>query len=516
MRDLRSGIGPRNRTCALLLAGDGLVEVRLDGPVRVVYPPPPLEPLTEFRPHVRRALASPLGLPPLRRLAGPGSRVTVAFDDPCVLLPPPVRDPRSVVLEEVLDELTAAGVRERDLTLVCANGLHRRWRRSELLPLVGRRVMRRFGDRIRCHDAEDPEGNVSLGETDGGLTVEVGRIVADADLVVYVGIPWTDMNGGHKSIACGLSTYRCIAQHHRSPVQAASPLMCPDRSTMHGSLKQIGRHIGAHVPVFQVEVVMDNRVWAGPLRLLDLGRRTLPPGLGGMGRLPAGVRSAVRRRMRGFYRPAGVWAGAVEPVHDAALDRLAGNRVAVDAQADILVLGVPHMSPYAVHAGMNPLLAANLGLGYSFQFGRQKPLVRPGGIAILATPCEPGFDTVHHPSYERFWREVLPVTRDPLRMEAEFEPRFVADPELVEAYRHGWAYHPAHPFFSWYWMARALRHLGGVIVAGARDPAVVEHMGFASEPSIEVAVARARAERGAGAEVVLQSVPPVFTVDVGG
>ncbi|MHB1344873.1 MAG: lactate racemase domain-containing protein [Thermoleophilia bacterium] len=509
MRTARGGT-----TSALLPAGDDLVEARVVDPVRVIDPPPPLEPLSDLRTHVRRALAAPLGMPPLRCLAGTGARVTVAFDDPCVLLPPPLRDPRPVVLEEVVDVLTAAGVRDRDITLVCANGLHRRWRRRELLPLVGRRLMRRFGDRILCHDAEDPEANASLGVTESGLTVEVSRHVADADLVVYVGVPWTDMNGGHKSIACGLSTYRCVAQHHRSPVQAASPLMSPGRSAMHRSLREIGSRIGAHVPVFQVETVMDNRVWAGPLRLLDLRRRTPFPGMTTARKLPAPAREAVRRAMRGFYRPAGVWAGAVEPVHEAALARLAGNRRAVQTQGDILLMGVPHMSPYAVHAGMNPLLAANLGLGYSFQFGRGEPLVRRGGIAILVTPCESGFDMVHHPSYERFWREVLPVTRDPLRMEAEFEPRFAADPALVDAYRRGWAYHPAHPFFAWYWMARALSHLRGVIVAGARDAAAVERMGFVSEPSIAAAVERARGELGARAEVIVQSVPPVFTVDV--
>lgn len=509
-----TGRSARVGTPVVLLAGDDLVQVRLDGAVRIVDPPPPLEPLPDLRASVRRALAAPLGLPPLRRLAGRGARVTVAFDDPCVLLPAPVRDPRPAVLEEVVGELTRAGVRDTDITLVCANGLHRQWRRRELLPLVGRGLMHRFADRVVCHDGEDPDANVSMGVTPGGLTVEVNRLVADADLVVYVAVPWTDMNGGHKSIGCGLSTYACISQHHRPSVQAESPLMHPARSAMHGSLWEIGRHVGARVPVFQVETVMDNRVWAGPLRLLDLRRRVLLPGMGGARRLPAGARAAVRRRLRGFYRPAGVWAGAVEPVHDAALAALRANRTVVDAQADVLVLGVPNMSPYAVHAGMNPLLAANLALGYSFQFGRTRPLVRQGGIAVLAGPFEPGFDMVHHPSYDRFWREVLPVTRDSSRMEREFEPRFLADSDLVDAYRRRWAYHPAHPFFAWYWMARALDHLGGVIVAGASDPAVVERMGFRSAGSVEEAVEAARGGLGSDAEVVVQSVPPVFTVDV--
>lgn len=498
----------------LLMAGDDLVEVTVEGPARVIDPPPPLEPLPDFAASVRRALRAPAGLPPLGRLVGPGARVTVAFDDPCLPLPPPLADPRSQVLEQVVDELSAAGVRDRDLTLVCANGLHRRWRRRELAPIVGPRLLRRFGDRITCYDGEDPDANVSLGSTESGLLVEVSRLVADADLVVYVAVPWTEMNGGHKSLACGLSTYACIAQHHHPAVQASSPLMSPESSAMHSALRDIGRHIGTHVPVFQVETLVNNRLWAGPFRSLDLRRRRLPLVLRQVQSTPASLRRFTRQRMRGFYQPAGIWAGAVEPVHAALLERMAGGRVTVEGQSDILVLGVPNISPYAVHADTNPLLVANLGLGYSFQFGRGRPLVRRGGIVVLASPCTPGFDPVHHPSYERFWKEVLPVTRDSAVMERDFEPGFVADADLLAAYRQGWAYHPAHPFFAWYWMSRALRHVDTVIVAGCEDPAVVEHMGFVPAPTVERAIEMARERLGSDADVVVQSVPPVFSVDV--
>ena len=47
---------------------------------------------------------------------------------------------------------------------------------------------------------------------------------------------------------------------------------------------------------------------------------------------------------------------------------------------------------------------------------------------MLASPCSPGFHPAHHAAYERFWEEVLPVTRDPARMGAEFEPAFARDP----------------------------------------------------------------------------------------
>jgi lactate racemase len=511
---MKGGGHSSTRADVLLMAGDDLVEATIPGPVRLLDPPPPLEPVTDFRGAVRVALASPRGCRPLARLAGPGARVTVAFDDPCLPLPPMIGDPRRIVLEEVVGLLLDAGVAVRDLDLVCANGLHRKWSSWELLPLVGPRLLAAVGSRLSCYDAEDADANTSLGTTPSGLRVEMSRSVAEADLVVYVGLPWTEMNGGHKSLACGLSTYRSIRQHHCPGVQAHSPLMHPPESEMHSCLTEIGRHLGERVPVFQVETVVNNRLWAGPLRLLDLRRGRLHPLLRPAKRLPPFVRSGSRRLLRSWYQPAGVWAGDVEKVHEAALARLASARGGSAEQADILILGLPNMSPYSVHSSMNPLLAANLGLGYAFQFGRQAPLVREGGHLILAAPFSAGFHESHHPAYRRFWEEVLPATRDPIEMERHFEPRYVSDRGLLAAYRFGRAYHPAHPFFAYYWMSRALAHLGAVHVGGAEDAAVVERLGFSAAASVEQAVYRAREALGPGATVLVQTVPPVFTVDV--
>lgn len=498
----------------LFLAGDGLVETRLSGPLRVIDPPPGPPPLADFGLAVGRALDAPLGMAPLTRLVGRGARVVVAFDDPCLPLPTPLRDPREVMLEQVLDVLSGAGVRDTDVQLICANGLHRKWTRRELLPLVGRRTMRRHGARLRCYDGEDAEANRELGTTESGLLVEVDRAVAEADLVIYLAVPWTEMNGGHKSIACGLSSYRSIRQHHGPEVQAQSPLMHPERSDMHARLREMGRLVGRHVPVLQVEAVLDRRLWAGPLRGLDLQRRRIPGYMRPAHLLPCAARRTLARGFRSFYRPASVWAGEVETVHERTLEFQAAYRAGPAEQADILLLGVPDQSPYAAYSRTNPLLAANLGLGYMFQFARPVPLVRRGGRVILVAPFRPGFHPRHHLAYQRFWDEVLPVTRDAARMAAEFEPVFVADEGLRDAYQHRLAYHPAHPFFAYYWMARALAHVGGVIVAGAVDEAVVERLGFRAAPTVEAALAEARAELGPGTEAVVHTLPPVFTVDV--
>jgi hypothetical protein len=204
----------------------------------------------------------------------------------------------------------------------------------------------------------------------------------------------------------------------------------------------------------------------------------------------------------------------VEQVHEAALARLAAARAGPVQPADILVLGLPNMSPYSVYSEMNPLLNANIGLGYAFQFGRQAPLVRYGGHLILAGSFASGFHRRHHGAYRRFWEEVLPATQDAAVMEADFEPAFAADQELIAAYRFGRAYHPAHPFFSYYWMTRARAHLGRVYVAGAEEPAIIERLGFEPVASVEEAVELSRRDLGDSAVAAVQLTPPVFTVDV--
>ena len=140
-------------------------------------------------------------------------------------------------------------------------------------------------------------------------------------------------------------------------------------------------------------------------------------------------------------------------VHAAARARLAGARARVAAQADILVLGVPDMSPYAVHSDMNPLLVANAGLGYAFQFGRAEPLVRPGGTVVLANPVHPRVSPAspREPTGAS-GRRCFPAPGTRPSWRSEYQPRFVRDAGAHRGLPGGKrAYHPVHPFYAWYW-----------------------------------------------------------------
>ncbi|PYM46736.1 MAG: hypothetical protein DME16_14030, partial [Candidatus Rokuibacteriota bacterium] len=137
-----------------------------------------LPPLSDLDRAVRAALSAPRGLPRIGALVRPGATVTIAFDDHTTGSFGPIR---RVAIQAVLDELEGAGVRRRDVTLICANALHRMLRPAELARLLGADLVTEFGDRLLCHDAEDPALIVDLGETaDHGYPVEVHRLVTDS------------------------------------------------------------------------------------------------------------------------------------------------------------------------------------------------------------------------------------------------------------------------------------------------------------------------------------------------
>ena len=111
----------------LLEYGDGKMPVQLpDSAVVVRYgetyqDPPPAEDPVEV---TRRALANPLGMRPLRELAKPGDRVAIAFPDR-VKGGFHQQSHRRISIPMMIEELRGAGVRDEDITLVCAPGLHR-------------------------------------------------------------------------------------------------------------------------------------------------------------------------------------------------------------------------------------------------------------------------------------------------------------------------------------------------------------------------------------------------------
>ncbi len=407
---------------------------------------------------VEEALEHPLGRPQVDELLGPGARLVIAFDDPTVTSFGPIR---RVAIEAVLERARRAGVRDGDVTLICANALHRKFTHDELAIIIGRDLVDRFGDRLTCHDAEDAADLVYLGTTARGYDVELNRRGVEADLCVYINAGLTmGFSGGWKSIAVGLSTWRSIRHTHHPEGMSMAVL----NNRMHDVLDEMGEHIerSLNKRFYKIECVQ-----ASPTKM------------------------------------AHVWAGSVADTRKAALAVMAARSAPRRSQsepADIVVYGVPDWSPYAVFGSMNPILTlVSSGLGYLG--GYIEALGKPGCTVVLATPCRETWDMQHHPAYREAWDRVLPETRDPWQIMERHGEEFVTNAGYIDRYRNDVAFHPIHALLATHPLRR-LKHASGVIVAGAEDPAVPERLGFASASTVEAAIAEAERSHGRDCSVV--------------
>ena len=444
-----------------LFFGDTSIKVGLPDRTRLVGGDdggPRLEPVADQEAAVRAALAEPLGLPRVGRLVRPGARVLIAFDDPTAPSYGPIR---RLAIEAILEELAEAGVSEEDVSLVCANGLHRRWTHEELASILGQELVQRFGSRLTCQDAEDPDNLVYLGTTPNGYDVEVHRLVKESDLTVYINAAcYLGFNGGWKSVCVGLSTWRSIRWTHTPDGMT----MSVRGNRMHDVFDEMGQHLESKLGrrVFKVETLLANPA--------TIGR---------------------------------VFAGGVDEARAAALEVQASlyqPRRAAAEPADVVIYGLPAWSPYATFARMNPILTLiSSGLGYLG--GYIQALGKQGCSVIMATPCPEDWDLEHHPSYPEVWKRVLPETLDPYEISARFMDEFASRADYIERYRNGYAFHPVHGILATHPLKR-LRHAARVFVAGAEDPAVPRHVGFIPTASVEEAIAAAERIHGRDCSIV--------------
>ena len=475
---------------------------------------------------IRHALEHPPETP-LRcpSFSSPGMRLTIAFDDVSLPLPPMQRpDVRELVIEQVLDMAAAAGV--DDVVLVAALALHRRMTEAELRHALGDRIYDAFAPPglLTQHDAEDPDNLIHLGTTDLGEDVELNKRAATSDLFVYVNINLVAMDGGHKSVATGLASYRSLRHHHNArTMQASRSFMDQHRSELHSSNWRMGRLIAeSGVKIFQIETTLNTNTFPDQFRFLQ--RREWEWTL--RDRAAFAASSAALERTPAAARPPGLALGARTSANDLGAGGRGGGRPQADHRKRLRAAARrrrrPDRHPHdgsALHLPVQRELDHEPGARRMPRarvllqpLPRGSPLVREGGVLILSHPTPWAFHPGHHPSYIDFFEEVLSESTDPVEIE-QYEEAYATDPWYVHLYRTGNAYHGVHPFYMWYWCAHALQHLGGVIVVGG-DRAAVRRLGF--KPASTLADALEMAEDVVGREPTITHLhaPPIMLAEV--
>ncbi|MGD0094139.1 MAG: lactate racemase domain-containing protein, partial [Planctomycetota bacterium] len=488
---------------------------------RMLYPRLPLPGFakTQLAAEVERAIDNPVGMDPLRAYLKPGMKVTIAFDDISLSLPQQqAPDCRQTILEVLLDRLAAAGV--EDIHLVVAVCLHRHMHDWEVRDLVGRRIYNAHWHKrtLYNYDAEDKDDNLVLGHTEQNEIVEIHKRSATSDLLIYVNLNLVALNGGHKSVGVGLGTYRCVRAHHNIEHNIASrSFNDPPHSKLHQTMDRIGRYVEQHVKIFHIETTVNTDTFPHILGYMQKPERNWSL----LDKLSARINKhfldcsplALNRQIffatRSPYLVTSIQAGAAEPVHELTLKNLYQQQlVELTGQSDIAVLPIPYIMPYSVHSVMNPILVYSMGLGYMFNFYRNKPLVKPGGTVVFTHPLENKFDPVHHPSYSELF-EKLRETRDPFEVDKRWADYLAHKEEYIQAYRFRNAYHGFHPISMWNWGAHGTQHCGQVITVNPTSPEAAARLGWQTAPTVEAALEMARSRLGQSATISVAHCPPI-------
>ncbi len=200
---------------------DREVRVAVPDGVRVqVVVPKKLPVAVDVEKALRSAISSPIASPPLRTLVRPGQRVAMVVTDITRKLP------EEIILPILLEELSAGGVRDGDITVVVGTGTHRPNTPEEMAEMFGADLVRRL--RFINHDAWDKEGLKDLGKTRGGIPLVFNKAVAEADIRITTGVIephlFAGYSGGVKTVAIGAAGEETIAATHNYDVMKETRL----------------------------------------------------------------------------------------------------------------------------------------------------------------------------------------------------------------------------------------------------------------------------------------------------
>lgn len=170
-----------------------------------------VEPLPDLEAALDEALAGPIGSPPLAELVQPGDTIAIACPDFHRLW---VRARRWLPL--VVRALNRAGIPNRDITVIIANGTHGMPTYEGIKAIVGDDFPHDI--RVVNHDARDPSMLRYLGKTPYGTPVWINRYSLEADHVILTGavVPHTfaGYGGGRKAVLPGMSGLATILANH--------------------------------------------------------------------------------------------------------------------------------------------------------------------------------------------------------------------------------------------------------------------------------------------------------------
>lgn len=160
---------------------------------------------------LREAIIKAIYGGPLSATLKPTDKVTIAVTDSTRATP------NSKILPILLDELAKFGIKDENVVVIIATGMHKPNSLEEIRQNVGAEALRRV--RVVNHNPYDQRLLTRLGITELGTDIEVNKLFTDADVRIVTGTVGPCMlagwSGGGKTVMPGVTSRHSTDQNHR-------------------------------------------------------------------------------------------------------------------------------------------------------------------------------------------------------------------------------------------------------------------------------------------------------------
>lgn len=404
----------------------------------------------------RFSIKNPIGMKPIPELVKSGSKVTIVFPD---RVKGGEHDSahRKISIKILVEELLQNGVRDRDICLICSNGLHSKNTKEQLFNILGSELFGRFWHtgQIINHDSEDYENLVDIGYTSRGDKVIMNKRVYESDLTIMIGHvqgnPYGGYSGGYKHCATGITHWRSIATHHVPDVMHREDFTpVSTKSLMRTKFDEIGMLMEERMgrKFFCCDAVLDTK-----------------------------------------SRQIAVFSGYAKDIQKLSWD-IADKRTYAywaDKKYDVMIFGMPQFFHYGDGMGTNPIMMMQ---AISAQVIRHKRVMSDKCVIICASICDGWFNDELFTGYREIFNKLQNHNKLPdLNKYGEL---FATNDEYIRQYRFGYGFHPFHGFSMISCGHIAEMNTAAVYIVGAREPGFARSMGMKTRPTIEEALEDAK------------------------
>ncbi len=168
--------------------------------------PPPLSDA-----EINARLDAPIDTPVIEDIVAPGETVLIVVPDATR------RTAAGQIVNLLVRRLIANGSAPHEINIIFATGIHRRVTETEkaaiLTPFIAQRI------KTLDHDPRDLAQIIRLGETSGGIPIELNRALTMYDRIILVGGVnfhyFAGFTGGRKLICPGLASTRTVSGTHK-------------------------------------------------------------------------------------------------------------------------------------------------------------------------------------------------------------------------------------------------------------------------------------------------------------